>query len=459
MKKPIKISALLLLPILLVSCGLFANFGKADVRIDIAPVASAGIGDTYARIYMNADGKLFPLDAENGYLAALVSEFEPTTIIIEGIPVGPSYQVLMSIGSQQDGWFDTWEWGESAEFTLEPGVNTPVSMSMQGSPFGNTFDLAGKSLVDVEVVGGTIYTAEAGTLWDSTSLFSTFNPTPIEPGYTANSLTEGIDFGTGSARLWINSNKGVLPFYVTVAPVFDTAFSVKLGAVPVLDSATRPSGSDHVVYFRRSGGLGGTFVFSDVPDSPELWEWVNLDSEEVYDLITLSSMDGSDGYFAAPGGSFRLPQPFLQDATPTIAEHKLPLKPPAKVLSWELMYDNYGDGDLLFLGTEDGAWQVSINGGFWEPASLQRIAGTEGEAILMTETFTSAGYQFAAFLSPTALYLYTSMGPSLTRYPLAAGLPGGVTGMDFTVEFGSSVYLMISSEEGLFYVYVTGLPV
>jgi len=440
----------LLLPILLVSCGLFANFGKADVRIDIAPVASAGIGDTYARIYMNADGKLFPLDAENGYLAALVSEFEPTTIIIEGIPVGPSYQVLMSIGSQQDGWFDTWEWGESAEFTLEPGVNTPVSMSMQGSPFGNTFDLAGKSLVDVEVVGGTIYAAEASTLWDSTSLFSTFSPTPIEPGYTANSLTDGIDFDTGSARLWINSNKGILPFYVSVAPVFDTTFSTNLGTIQVLDSTTRSVSGGHVLYFSRAGGLGGVYADNDVPD-PANWTWVNLDGEEVYDLITLSP---GDGYFAAAGGSFRLPQSFLEDATPSIAEHKAPLNPPAKVLSWELMYDNSGDGDLLFLGTEDGAWQVTVNGGVWE--TPQRIAGTEGEAIIMTETFTSGSNQFAAFLSPLALYVYADIfgGPTtLSRYPFYSGLPEEVTGMDFAVEFGSSVYLMISGEGGLYYVY------
>ena len=170
MKQTIKISALLLLPALLLSCGLFANFGKGSVRIDIAAVAPAGIGDRYARIYMTADGELFPLDAENSYLAAQVNESEPTTIIIEGIPVGPRYQVLMSVGYQEDGWFDTQQWGESALFILEPGVNTPVSMNMQGSPFGNTFDLAGKSLVDVEVVGGTIYTADTATLYDSTSL-------------------------------------------------------------------------------------------------------------------------------------------------------------------------------------------------------------------------------------------------------------------------------------------------
>ena len=89
MKQTIKISVLLLLTTLLISCGFFANFGKGSVQINIAGVAPSGIGDTYARIYMTADGELYPMDAESGYLAAKLNDPGITTIIIEGIPVGP----------------------------------------------------------------------------------------------------------------------------------------------------------------------------------------------------------------------------------------------------------------------------------------------------------------------------------------------------------------------------------
>lgn len=457
MKNTVKTAALLGLLAGLLSCGLFANFGKADVRIDIAPVASAGIGDPYARVWLTADGELYTLDGDNAYLAAQLSDTEKTTIVIEGIPVGPRYQVLLSTGILQDGWFDTWEWGESAEFNLEAGANTAVSVPVQSSNFDYTFDLTGKNLVDVEVVGSTIYTAEAATLWSLDSLFSTSNPTAIEPGYTANSLTDGINFSSGLANLWINTNKGILP--LGAAAPFDTAFSTNLGEVPVLDSVTRSALSGHVVYFRREGGLGGVYADADVPD-PSSWTWVNLASDEVYDLLCPSP---GEGYFATSGEALRLQSAILQDASPTIAEHKLPLAPPAKVLSWGLI-DQYGDGDVLFMGTVDGAWRVRMNQGVWltDPPedSLQRVAGTEGQTILMTEIFSTAGYEFAAFLSPDALYVYETVSatPTLKSYPFYSGLPEGITGMDFSVEFSSEVYLMISARGGLFYVFVKAFP-
>lgn len=462
MKQTVKIITLILLPVILLSCGWFTDLGQGSVRIDIAEVATRGIGDRYARIYMTADGELFPLDAENAYLAAQVNEFEPTTVIIEGIPVGPRYRVLLSTGFLEDGWFATQQWGESAEFTLEPGINTPVDLFMQGSPFGNTFDLAGKNLRDVFVLGTTLYTTSTDTLYENIDTYpwGAYAPIALEPGYNANSLSEGIEFGSGAARLWINSNKGVLPFYYDIGPLpvpaFDTAFSANLGAVPVLDSATRSVSGGHVVFFHRQDGLGGGFVPTADATKPENWTWVNLDAGGVYDLLCVGP---GEGQFATSGGAFRLPEAFLKDATPSVAEHKLPVAPPAKVLSWDLMYDNNGDGDLLFAGTEDGAWQLVLNGGSWEPGSFQRIAGTEGDAIIMTEAEVLAGYQFAAFLSPLALYIYeTTSGPNLISYPFHAGLPGEVTGMALYV-YGSSVYLMISGEEGLVFVYVSGLPV
>ncbi len=189
-------------------------------------------------------------------------------------------------------------------------------------------------------------------------------------------------------------------------------------------------------------------INSDIASSPADWPWVNLDSNRVYDCLVAYP---GDGYFATADGAFRLPRTFLQDLTPSIDEHKQPLTTPGKVFSLGLI-DQSGDGDTLFMGTDNGVWYAQIDAGeFLESPKLE--AGTAGQAIRMI-AISDFWPTFKAYLGNSYLFIWDDT--DLTSYPLCAGLPGKVTGMAWYRTGTTTVftYLIVAGEYGLVYLLV-----
>jgi len=465
MKKLFLYIFLIISSMALVSCYWIAGTSGANLTLNLSGLSVKAPGDRYARIYLVANSRIYPLREDTEYVEIPLAPISNPEIqlTLEDIPVGPLYRVWLSIGTEQSGgWFHTENWAESDTFELSPGQETVVPFSEQEllvSPFEPVGTVMGKKLKDVEHVGGMVYTADSETLY--TDLFSALTEIPLEPTYTVNSLTKGLDYSSqwGNQQLWINSNKGILPYVVTVAPYFDTNFSSALGPVSILDSAARNTTVQyqHIVFFRRENGLGGVLILPDFV--PTDWTWVNKDYKGITDLIaaygdsTYSTYNG-DAYFASTTGAFRLASDLLTD--PDLNKHRTPFSAPSRVISLGLQ-DINGDGDQIFMGTENGAWYASPTYDASVIGVPQFETGTEGHRILMTSVSDYPHHR--AYFSAIYLLIVT-MNPSsgsetLSVYPIVAGLPGKMTGMTWQTVTTDDYYLYVSGEEGLVRIYVS----
>jgi len=456
MKKLIVYMALILVSIALLSCYWISGNAVANVTLNLSGVSAKGLDDRYARVYLLANNKIYALREGREYVEIQIPGSNPEIrLTLEDIPVGPTYRVWLSIGWEQGGgWFLTDYWAESNPFELSPGQETIVPFTEAelfiNPVFQPVWDVMGKSLKGVVVDEfSTIITADEETVHSEFSLFSVFNHTDLPTGYTVNSIDLGVDVqNPNNTQAWLNTNLGILPFFDLT---FDTNFSSALGPVSVLGSAGREvGGSDAVAWFFREGGLGSVDISSDISLSPATWQWVNLGSAPVYDCLVAYP---EDGYFATSEGAFRLPRAFLQDPTPSIEEHKIPLSTPGRVLSWGLI-DQSGDGDTLFMGTEKGAWYVQMNSGEFDSAPKLE-PGTAGHAIRMM-AISDFFPTFKAYLSDSYIFIWNGAASTWSRFPLCAGLPGRTTGMAWFkyVTVAVQTFLVVAGEEGLTYFQV-----
>jgi hypothetical protein len=309
--------------------------------------------------------------------------------------------------------------------------------------------MMGKSLRGVVVdSANVIITADERMMYYGYDL-STFTPKDLPDGYTVNTIDLGVDAESPSGIwVWFNTNRGILP---NVDLVFDEDFSTKLGAVSVRGSAGRGTElGGPAVWFYRDGGLGGAYIDPDIAWNPASWSWVNLASDHVYDCLVAYP---GDGYFATSGGLYHLPTAFLQDSTPDIEEYKKPLAAPGRVFSLGLI-DQNGDGDTLFMGTDDGVWYQQIDMGEFT-GSLQREPNTAGHSfqIIAISDFWPT---FKAYLSDSYLFIYNGTSGSWSQFPLCAGLPGNIWGMTWVELGGTTVYkyLVVAGSEGMTYLLV-----
>ena len=462
MRRILLATVLILATFSFVSCYWFSSLGKGDVSFTFSEEIAKGDYDFYGRVYLLANGNRFALTGTTEYIQVPLSDMESTTVVVDGIPVGPEYTALISVVQQRPGgWFSTEGWGKSVNpFHVVPGETISIPMTFQNSPdFYPASDLLmEKSLKDVEDIGGIIYAADSEKLY--TDVFS-YPPTeiPIEPTYTINSLSEGLDYTSqyGDPQLWINSNKGILPYVIPAvsAPYFDTNFSTALGPVSVLDSSARRTSVlyQHMAFFRTANGLGGVLIPPSTP--PDSWNWINTIHSGITDLFVAYgySLYQGDAYYAASGGAFRLASDFLTD--PDLNKHRTLFSAPSPIISLGLQ-DISGDGDMIFMGTENGAWSA---GPTYDASVISTPKIESGiENFKIYKTAVSEYPYHRAYLSTNYLFIVT-VNPAipsetLSVYPFVSGLPGRITGMTWQYVSGNAYYLFISGEEGLVYRYV-----
>jgi hypothetical protein len=382
-------------------------------------------------------------------------------LTLEDIPVGPTYQVWLSVVEEQpEGWFKTYTWVESQPFNLAPGQEAVVAFSeaelFMNPIFDPYWDMMGISLKGILVDQfDQIITADQDTLYTGYPTLPGSSPLSAEDlpaGYLVNSIDWGVNVQNPSVdESWLNTNRGILPVEDLTITAQSLDFSSALGAISVLGSAGRDeSGANAVVWYFRDGGLGGAFVDSDIAPNPSSWSWVNTDSDLVFDCLTAYP---GDGYFATSGGLFRLPWAFLQDASPSIDEHKKLLSVPGRVLSLGLI-DQSGDGDTLFLGTDNGVWYAGIDsGGFTESLNYEPITAGHSIRMIAIGQFISV---FKAYLSDTHIFIWNGAQSTWSKLPLCAGVPSRITGMAWC-EYGAATvdyYLLVAGSEGLTYLWV-----
>ena len=239
-----------------------------------------------------------------------------------------------------------------------------------------------------------------------------------------------------------------MPFDNSEGWNFKPAFSSTLGgSKDILESADFLAGADYAFFFRRAGGLGGTYVGQLDQYNYSAWSWVNLDVPGVLDL----AVSDNNAYFATTSGSFALPPAFLSD--PSLAAYKMPFLAPAPIMSLDFLPTGGLPGGTLFMGTTNGVYMGTVTEITSPPSislsavtQIPETAGQKIEHIAISKYYSNSNQ---AFLSNYWLYIRKSLTETY-EIPFFAVLPGKPTGMSWD----SSGVLYISGTEGLSAVYV-----
>jgi len=471
MKKAIIFIVLALSVVLLVSCYWVSGLNSGSVRLDLSALASKGLGDRYARIWLVTNDKIYPLAQDEEYVQKLIPGWEEVSVTLEDIPAGQSYRVWLAIVDQEAGRFFTYVWGESGSFEISPGDEVLVTFTTtklydsQNKIFCPIADsdgdptLMNKSLKDVEVFSGIVHATDGAKLyeissfnWDPWSPSLTLNSIDAPGGQVINSVSTGINDFVSSA-LVLDTNTDIIPYNGDLG--YNPTITANMSSVSILDSASGDYGGGKVVLFRKTDGWGGTYADFDFANPTE-WKWLNRSSGKVFDFVV--SQDGSGfAYFAAPTGAFRFSGDYLYttffEAPPNLDDYIEGFEAPAPILSLGLINP---DGEVLLMGTEDGAYEVWTTSGPEVIGTPSLVDGTQGYRILKIATlydWPNFFPTYAAFLSDAYLFVRDPFAADILMFPLCAGLPGRITGMAWYHLAGTpDYYLVVAGSEGLAYI-------
>jgi hypothetical protein len=291
--------------------------------------------------------------------------------------------------------------------------------------------LMNKSVVGV-VFPSNIYASTSNIFSWGADVMSMTNSLALTAGHTANSISIGRNTGGAGGTVWVNTDKGILPFN---GSAFDEDFTSNLGTVDILDSGAHNNGSEDYVFFQRDGGLGGCESTSTPPSG-----WIDIDLSDVIqgqpvkDIVIKDAGGASQAYFATVLGSFFLDEAmfvppgdsdFLDYATFfSVGQNNIP------VIALDY------DGTNYYLGTEDGVWRST------DPVSVAPtlIAGTSGRRYF---DIVASNGQWAA---RSTTYVVTGSGASVTSEIPFQVFPDGITAMAWN---GAGDTLVVAAEEGL----------
>jgi len=436
------------------SCYWFSALGEGELSLTFPEELAKGDYDYFGRVYLLADGNRFALTGTTEYVEAPLSELTPTTVVVDGIPVGPEYTALISVVQQQPGgWFRTVGWGQSLEpFEIITGDILSVPVSFQDGPdFYPVEPLMGKNIADIESDGNIIYAADAKNVYYyfySEVLSAFTNPSywsthPIPSDQTINSLTIGVYtawVGGPSTQLWVNTDKGILPFD---GETFDPPLTVSLGSVSIMDSVMGDSTfPPYQLYFRRNEGIGGAYVSDAIRTDPSQWDWVNLDTDRTLDM-TFGIFGGAA--FATTGGAFRVAEDLLLDSPPTLTEHRSAISGPSPIHSIRI-FDNDG-AEELYVGTENGAFLNPAHDGLEEYFKEPGTGGYPIRRISFEEDYSN----WRAYLSDAYIFVVDNIGGLVGKYPFVSGFPGRINSIGWAYDGGQYAYLFVAADEGLVY--------
>jgi hypothetical protein len=464
-KALILLSLISLLALISTSCYWRPDSSLGSLRVDVSGIASR-LGNTgdVIRVYLIADGLLFSAGGEAPFMAEVPASgdfSQEQKINISGLPVGPEYRVMVGLGPVNSGIFQPYNYADSGRLQVSPNADTAVRVTLQNIsyPYGYAPSFS-PDLLGLELTGVVqsdyydIYAAKADYLYypyygipASWSLYDSFDLT--SESYRVNSLSRGASFGPLSVGTYLNSNKGIYQFTNSDGFQIDASFSSTLSGTRDIrgsSSLTVPGTDvDYAVFFRRNGGLGGTYVpYADSSD-PSLWKWVNVEMAAVTDM-TVSEYNA---YYAANGKVFVLAPAYLRD--PALAENRKNLSVPAPVQSLGFRpYVSGSPGGTLYMGTTDGVWEMDVDEStsapYVTPASSPIQAVAAGDRIERIAINSNTTYH-EAYLS--RYYLYIAKSLNFYKIPFFAVIPGRATGM----AWDNSWNLYISGTEGLSALY------
>ena len=401
-------------------------------------------GSDTARVYLlveqGSSQGLYPLDGGEMYADVDFDE----TISIEGIAPGSGYRVLISFGSEQNGFFQVTEYAESEPITVESGADAEVTVQVQDSPFVYPSDGADE-LLNGQDLNGVVFTGGAAFVADASSVFRV---QPNLQGAVAEDLGGEPEINTLSRGddhpVLVNTQEGI--FYRDGAGNWAQTNYQE----PVTLSAQF---ADDVI-FQSTEKLG---VAANIDDPVE--DWVEVPVGEVtagspirdYAIdFSLGTGGGEAGVaLVSVFGAFRAETGVfdtladdsdwddIQDAIDSTEEDLgfFDNDVAGQILS--VGYGTSGTESTLYVGTDQGVFEET------SPGTFELIPETAGNLI---SRVAAGGSDVRAFVGP--YYLYVTDGETTVSYPFVAGFPGNPTDFTWGTVNGTPA-LYIAGDEGL----------
>ena len=424
--------------LLLLSCYMMPKGSTGNIAFSTAGSRSITAGSDVVRVSLfsvrTVDGNLvgqtlFAFSGGRTYAEGSVGG----TIRLTDIPAG-TWAVLVAAGTKDtNGNFVVTDYSwPYAVLTVAPGVDNPVTVTLQKSP------VAATGLFGTDVMGvtqaGTVYAVTPTKLYNVPGITSAGT---LPGGVTANGLDAGYAGASPAPAPFIDTNAGV--YYYSSGIQSDLAAS---NPISVLQStAFTYSGSKIAVFYQNEGGFGGVSI-----NSGTIGSWTNMDSSKtipgkpVYDFTVTNASASPYAYIASKVGAFQANQTVVetQGAADNLLTNVTFFKAPdgSTILSLSAM----GDNTPFYIGTSAGAWSATLH----ETPSFSitgatKIAETSGDSII--KIAAASGY--VAFLSQYNLYILNTGSKNVKTYPFYSGLPGQLTGMAWD---GSGTTLYVSGK-------------
>jgi hypothetical protein len=376
-------------------------------------------------------------------------------ITITDLPANLPTKIVAAVGITGD-YFVPAYYAESDIFTISTGTATNVSLTLVESPLSYSAVVGGKSISGFKKVNGTLFAAEEdGTLYTGTTmeLLAKTNAS-LPENIRVNSISIGKFFdGSGViTEPWCNTTAGIYPIR---SNQYNTTFGSGLSAISVIQSGAFNLGDFGIdsaisVFFQTNGGLGGTYITESNYQNPESWLWtdnIDLTAYLTGKPILDFTVSGSNAYFATKLGSFRISSSIVNGSLNIMSiEDIFDLADFFKVTGSDgedLQITSMEiEGNIIYLGTEDGIWKGNLTDNETVVENLQLIDGTLGKKIAKIQTASTQSK--CVFLSMNDIYILQYDTGVVQKLPEAI-LPGQVH--DFQVT--SDETLFIAGTNGL----------
>lgn len=422
-----------------VSLAISAEGGSIGARaLDIESSEDTGTPQV-ARVWMYSNGSEFRLTPTTDSAPSSPNYAETVLtggrgeIVIDGVPAGEGYSLVVVLGERQASETDSNQqvfvptsYARTGNFRVSPGlatVVTPNRVNLVSDDTGVTravYDLVGRAMNSVVLANGTAYAADGGAYYERGSDGFTQSETVAD----INSLSVGEWLGGGEV-LAINTDTGIeMPDVEFEMPSEIT--NVTLSGTFLVDNDG--ANDDAVVFYQRIGGLGGG-VFEGTAEgvvAPAQDDWEDISATELNDEAGLELLDpdtspvrslassGNNGFFATDAlGNFMVteelftdtseedtedlqPADFLSGDVDGLTPFNVPYPGTTRPLRLDHMEVVTVDGaEFLVVGTPRGAFTFPINsiGGvedvFVDESNTVRTDGTGFRSLIRDEAVSA----------------------------------------------------------------------
>lgn len=454
---PLAIAAMALVAALsLGSCAIGAvGPAGSTVKLAYAPSARASapqsISPTEARVWVYSNN--VPVANPNGsaYYSGTIDS-SGGTVTISALYPGDNYLFVAAAGANDGTTFTTTAFGTSSQFSIKAGVETTVSITLEGITIANP--ITGTDVVSVASVGpSTVYAASANTLYSgSGSTFypeNSWSPSP----YIINNLNATADGYT----LLVSTSNGV---YYNPDGIYTINSNWPKGVPNVLQAAG--AGSNGPFFYQADKEFGGYI------NSNNNWTQISLDlpvaGKPILDMLVVQYNSSVNYALVASRvvGAFMMSSDFLSSSDPLqeiFSGNSTNLTFFGSTLPLIQAFGKAPNG--AYVGTKNGAYQITLD--YTDSTTLSNslktavpalIPGTKGLDITKVLVDDSGD---AVFLASSEVVLYNNTTKQIYKMPFLTGAVG--TLRDVAVNTVSGYYyLYVAGSNGLASFQIPGLP-